>query len=135
VSKGVRDIARELLKRPSGLASKELAASAGCTLDTASQAIGALVARGEAFRASLGHRTVRYFLTLRESENYLDKHKAPLKQKTKPAAFKHDKAEAIIPKDLKITKCPGFTGDRFEVKGPIFGGFVDEWKTLRGIRD
>jgi hypothetical protein len=128
-------MARELLKRPSGLASKELAASAGCTLDTASQAITALVTRGEAFRASLGHRTVRYFRTLKESENYLDKHKPPLKQKTKPAPFKHDKAEAIIPKGLKITKCPGFTGDRFEVKGPIFGGFMDEWKTLRGVRD
>jgi hypothetical protein len=44
------------------------------------------------------------------------------------------RGEAIIPPGLVIQVCPGYVDRRFLVEGPIVGGFLSEFKTLRSSK-
>jgi len=50
----------------------------------------------------------------------------------KPRGRSH---EAIIPPDLVIQVCPGYVDRRFLVEGPIVGGFLSEFHSLRGVKE
>ena len=50
----------------------------------------------------------------------------------KAPALTRAQMPAVIPDGLVVQQCPSSHDTRFSVEGPIVGGFVTEWETLRG---
>lgn len=57
--------------------------------------------------------------------------KPPPSRKPAAAPSPWKNLPAVIPAHVKVQRLSGYTGDRWNVKVPI-GGFVSEWKALRG---
>jgi hypothetical protein len=124
---------RRLAARPQGVASSD-PELASWTIDRICNTGNTLVAKGELFKAKLGHKTVRFYADKREAERVL---KAAAKTRRldgpdqgRPA---HDQlrtrsaewqaAEPRITPTTKVTLCPSYQS-RFQavVTPGIFGG-------------
>lgn len=109
----------------------------GSHSDTLGNDAKRLVAEGKLFAASIscGHR---YFATVELRKAFLAKKQnaprgRPAGAGTKTAATFKPNAEVVTPAHVQIQYAPKPRG-RYEVVGPIVGGFMDDWRTKRGER-
>ena len=83
------------------------------------KAVTRLVTLGELFKFKDGRRTF-YFGTVEARDAFA-------------AAFVKPRDKVVTPPDVRIQYAPTPLG-RYEVTGPISGGFMDDWHTKRGTR-